>query len=244
MLPMMRSVSPLALSPMDIESPPAESKVSQPLDSKAPLAVPSHPNPPMRSSKTPSPTPRKRYTVALSGRHGSGNHSDLDPERERESIIGSRKVHTALITDSPPLMSQSLSMQSLSSTSSSKTSPFDSPVPPSPSTAMTEPSPESQSGSSYDRDTTIGRTPIALSRLSLSPPPSTLGSPVLNSSSSGFGTPTRQHRARTQSNYAIPSAGSADSTPSPGSSRKRAQSTIQSSSGGKREWAFGSIQFP
>ncbi|KAF8333200.1 uncharacterized protein EI90DRAFT_3053338 [Cantharellus anzutake] len=212
-LPPPRSVSPLVLPPVDFGKP---QSIPVRDDSESPLGLTKGEGKTRVYSKTPSPTPRKRYTVALSGRHDDDDRKALNADEEHQNIIGARKVHTALVTDSPPPLANQLSLTSFS------TSSHDSSVTDSGSSAPTsEPSPEFHK--CRELDTAIGSTPVHLSRLSLSPPPS-LGSPP------GLSSPIRMTgRTRTQSTMesTSPVPSPVPASPSPGAARKRAQSAVQ-----------------
>jgi hypothetical protein len=204
-LPLPRSVSPLSLTPREREN---ERPRSLPVSTTQPLTGSIAAR---LASTTPSPTPRKRYTVALSGRDDNN-----DPNQERQ-------IQTAMITTSPPHV---IHTRPTPTPTARRSSPSPTPSPsPSPSPPPT-----------HERETTIGRTPIVLSRLSTSPPPSQQHSPanvntLSQSMSNNYNdvysshTPSPQgntnSRIRAQSTYFLPAP-----TPSaPLNPRKRAQSS-------------------
>ncbi|KAG8892897.1 hypothetical protein FRB99_002359 [Tulasnella sp. 403] len=131
------------------------------------LAPPKTPVANRASSKSPSPTPRKRYTVALSGRE--------DLPSPNTATRGEGEVQTALFSDSP----NGSRTQSPIEAAERFTFGFGGLVnghgkESSDSTDATAAPPEREQNTSPEP--TIGNTAIILSRLSSSPPPTKPGS--------------------------------------------------------------------
>ena len=189
---------------------------------------PSLPPPSKSRALSSSPSPRKRYTVALgqplSSSPSASIVSKAPPGEVHPLVLDQKSVDFggALFSDPQPLELQTAFFTRILGESDIEDE--EKPKPRQPQEVTTEVAVGSTEDTGLHRQETIGKTPITLSRLSLSPPPSQNSSPsnasrntnVVQRSSPHL--PSSGSRIRAQSTYGVPgsSASSVSSLSRPG----------------------------